>query len=444
MKTKLYDYQQKIVDQIIESGDYATGLFMKMGTGKTVTSLSVFEHLLHIGKCNKLLVVCLKCKIDDWNVDIINELGTDNGDVYFDYEVINFESIWRAKRAEYYMDFVEDNTMIIIDESHKMKSNNSKISKFLLSIYKKTKYKLILTGTPQSKTYIDYYPQMKFIDSPLFDQPYKDWEKKYVRKALDNFNGRYFYVIAGYNFTELMDDAISRKAHYHEYLSEYDKPIEIYTDIEHSKEAIKFQKDRVWRDPDIERMDDVIADTPTALRTYMRQSCSGFIRNYDIGSPKLEWLKEFLEIEQSRIVIFTNFIREIELIEEVCKKAGRPVGAYYGARKDLAPFKNNENGIAIVNYQSGAVGINDLCISNIGIFFGPPDGDHILMEQAKSRLDRIGQTKQPVFYYLQTTGSVEKPIYNELKQGKDFDSKQFSIWLEHNGGAFNGNLEKNT
>ena len=98
-------------------------------------------------------------------------------------------------------------------------------------------------------------------------------------------------------------------------------------------------------------------------------------------------------------------------------------------RKDLEPFKNNSNGIAVVNYQSGAVGINDLCISNIGIFYGPPDGDHILMEQAKSRLDRIGQTKQPVFYYLQTVGSVEKAIYKELSQGRDFDAKMFEAWL---------------
>lgn len=114
----------------------------------------------------------------------------------------------------------------------------------------------------------------------------------------------------------------------------------------------------------------------------------------------------------------------------ICKSLKRPVGVYYGARKDLAPFKENENGIAIVNYQSGAVGINDLCISNIGVFFGPPDGNYILYAQAKARLDRIGQTKQPIFYYLQTKGSVEKAIYDNLKKGQDFDDKMFDAWLK--------------
>lgn len=426
MITKLYDYQAKIRDQIIKSGDTSVGLFMKMGTGKTVTSLSVFEKWMQEGKVNKLLVVCLKCKIEDWLQDINKEFP----DICFDSEVINFESIWRPKRADYFRNYVDDKTMIIIDESHKIKSTSSKVTKFLLEIYNQTKYKLILTGTPQSQQYIDYYPQMRFINSLDFDMDYKKWEKTYVRKKLDSFNGRYFYTIEGYNYTDVLDKAITDKAYYHDYLSKYDKPLEITENIEHSKEAIKFQKDRVWRDPDEDRCEDVIADTQMSLRTYMRQSCSGFIKNYDISSPKDDWLKEFLEIENGRIVIFVNFIHELEKVQDICKKMKRPVGVYYGAKKDLQPFKDNENGIAIVNYQSGAVGINDLCISNIGIFFSPPE-DNILFQQAKSRIDRIGQTKQPVFYFLSTIGSVERAIYKTLQDGKNFDEKMFNLWLQN-------------
>ena len=425
MKTKPYDYQEKIAQDIVGSGDYSVGLFMKMGTGKTITSLRIFELLWEANAVDKLLVVCLKCKIQDWKDEIEEQWKWPP-----QHEVINFESIWRPKRADYYKSFVDNRTMIIIDESHKMKSNSSKVTKYLMELRENTRYKLILTGTPQSHEYIDYYPQMRFIDQIDFDMPYKKWEKIYVQKELDSQGNHYFYVIKGYNFTDVLDNAIASKAYYHVYESDYDKPIEIYQDIEHSKQAVKFQKDRVFRDPDTERCDDVIADNIMSLRTYMRQSCSGFIRNYDIESPKEEWLKEFLEIEPGRIVIFVNFIREVEKLEELCKKMKRPVGVYYGARKFLTPFKENENGIAIVNYQSGATGINDLCISNIGIFYGPPDGDYILFAQAKARLDRIGQTKQPVFYYLQTKGSLEKAIYSSLKVGEDFDNKAFENWLK--------------
>lgn len=436
MKTELYDYQRKIRDDIIKSGDFGVGLFMKMGTGKTVTSLSIYEYLLQHNLCDRLLVVCLKCKIEDWKNDIEHEF--DGQLNWLDVEVINFESIWRPKRAEYYKNFVNDRTMIIVDESQKMKSKDTKVSKFLLELKEKTKYKLILTGTPQSKQYIDYYPQMKFIDAKDYDIPYKQWDRTYVRKKLVAEYGPWHYEIEGYNYEDVLLKGITDKAQYHEYTSDYEKPVEIYQDIEHSKDAIKFQKKRVWPEVTQEQLETgdvpdnlVMADTQFALRNYLRQSLSGFIGDYDIASPKEEWLKEFLEITQDRVVIFTNYIKEIEKVEAICKKCGKPISWYYGAKKDLTNFKEKENGVAIVNYQSGAVGINDLCIANIGVFYSPPDGDYILFSQAKARLDRIGQTRQPVFYYLQTRGSIEKPIYDSFKEGKNFDDKCFNLWLDN-------------
>ena len=63
MKT-LFDYQKEIVQKANKSN----ALFMKMGTGKTITSLKIAEKW----KCEKLLVVCLKSKIQDW-IDEIEE-----------------------------------------------------------------------------------------------------------------------------------------------------------------------------------------------------------------------------------------------------------------------------------------------------------------------------------------------------------------------------------
>ena len=121
---------------------------------------------------------------------------------------------------------------------------------------------------------------------------------------------------------------------------------------------------------------------------------------------------------------------EIEIIKSLCIKMNRSYSIYNGEIKDLTNFKNKENGIAIVNYASGATGINDLCISNIGIFFSPPDGDYILFSQAKSRLDRIGQRKQPIFYFLECMKTIEIPIYNAFKNGDNFTNELYLNWLE--------------
>ena len=433
MKTIPYDYQEKIAEKIVQSGDCSTALFMDMGTGKTLTSLRIFEKLWEKGKVNQILVVCLKNKIGDWKEAIESEF-----DHPPKYEVINFESIWRAKRADYYKKYITNKTLIIVDESHKIKSHKTKVTKYLLSVSKQTSYKLILTGTPQSDEYIDYFPQMKFINAKDYDMTYKKFDETYLIKNLESSGGRYFWTIQDYKHKDILEKGIVEKSHYHKYMSVYAKPIEIFQDIEHSKEARKFQKNRVWPEISPEDLENqnfdenmVIADTQFALRTYLRQSCSGFIRDYDIPSPKEEWLIEFLEITPYRIVIFCNFIKEIEKVQSICKKMKRPVSLYYGAEKNLKAFQENDNGIAIVNYQSGAVGINELCIANLGVFYSPPDGNYILFAQAKARLDRIGQTKQPAFYYLQTKGSVEKAIYDNLRKGQDFDDRMFDNWLKN-------------
>lgn len=63
MKT-LFKYQQEIVNNAPKH----CALFMDMGTGKTITSLKITEKWM----CSKLIVICLKSKIQDW-IDEIEE-----------------------------------------------------------------------------------------------------------------------------------------------------------------------------------------------------------------------------------------------------------------------------------------------------------------------------------------------------------------------------------
>ena len=406
MKT-LFDYQADIVKRANKSN----ALFMKMGTGKTITSLKIAEKW----RCEKLLVVCLKSKIQDW----IDEIEEETYFIKGEYMVINFESIWRNTKA---IDFCDSKTMIIVDESHKIKNPKSKVSQYMRYLGNLTKYKLVLTGTPQNEEYYDYWMQMGFIDSPLYKIPLKEFEKWYVNYILDFQQGHYFKRIESYNNTDALKQAINEKAFYKEYESNYGNPIEIYEKLNTPSLYKSFMKDKVY--------DDVVADSDMSLRTYLRQCCSGFIKNHKLEKgPKEKWLEDFLEIANDRVVIFVNYNIEIEILVALCKMLGRPFSIYNGEIKDLTNFKENSNGIAIVNYASGATGINDLCISNIGVFFSPPDGDYILFSQAKARLDRIGQTKQPIFYFLQCVKTIEIPIYNAFKNGDNFTNELYLNWL---------------
>ena len=124
MKTKLFPYQQQIVDSRKVP---QIALFMSMGCGKTITSLACYEKF----KTPKILIVCMVSKLRDWQQDLEkelnitsvilnkgskknNELIKENNNAY----IINFESCWRCQELS---EWVDKDTTIIVDESHKIK-----------------------------------------------------------------------------------------------------------------------------------------------------------------------------------------------------------------------------------------------------------------------------------------------------------------------------------
>ena len=453
MKTKLYDYQAKTSEDIFNRikareirGAY---LGFDTGTGKTVTSLAVAEKLHLEDIINSIIVICPVSKVDDWKQDLHEEVG------FIPSFVTSFQSAWREKNAAIITEQLNLlDVLIIIDEGHKMKTYDSKQSKFIQNIVEKyMPYVLVLSATPQNKKYIDLYPQYKILNSSLFNIKAKDFKKEYCIETT-NYNLVYagkarfpYNEIVGYKHTEKMDDEIKKYTYYKKYESEYDRPIEITQSFRMTSDMKYFKEKKVWPRMDekallssLESGDDklldeeiIIANRPTLHHIYMRESCSGFIVNEFLkDNPKAQWLEDFLDGNEGRIVVFTNFINETIVISELCKKMKRSYCIYDGANKDLTNWNEKDDCVAIVNVIAGGAGLNDFAKTNIAIFFSPPE-NHIDFEQAKGRIDRIGQTKQPVYYYLQILNSVEPAIYKVLKDGQDFDDRMFTSWLEEGG-----------
>ena len=454
MKTKLYDYQKQAADDIYcrmaENEIRGAYLGFETGTGKTVTSLSVADQLYKNNMIKGLVVICPVSKVDDWNKDIKDEVP----DIEMTF-VSSFQSAWREKNAakiELICKMVD--TLIIVDEGHKMKTYDSKQSKFIQNLCDKyTPYALVLSATPQNKKYIDLYPQYKSLGSKVFNVKAKDFKKDYCIEAA-NYNLVYagkarfpFNEIVGYKHMDIMDKEVANYTYYKKYESTYERPIEIIQTFKMTSDMKYFKEKKVWPRMDekalqhalmfgdIEDIDTefILANRPALHHIYMRESCSGFIKDsYLKDNPKLQWLKDFLEGNEGRVVVFTNFIAETVLINRLCMEMKRNSCIYDGANKDLTKWNEHDDCVAIVNVVAGGAGINDFIKTNIAIYFSPPE-NYIDFTQSKGRLDRIGQTKQPVYYYLQVTGSIEPQIYRSLAEGKDFDDKMFESWIEEGG-----------
>ncbi len=444
---------QKVYDISIDDNDihnFVCSDKIVHNTGKTVTSLAVVEQLFRAGHITGVIVICPVSKVDDWKEDLQKEIP----EIETTF-VTSFQSAWREKNSKQIQEkLVRRNCLIIVDEGHKMKTYDSKQSKFIQMLSSKFNIKiLILSATPQNKKYIDLYPQYKALGSRVFDRPAKDFKKDYCVEV-QNWNLVYagksrfpFNEIVGYKQIDVMDKEIANYTYYKKYESKYEKPIEIRQTFKMTPEMKYFKEKKVWprmdekaletilMSGDIEDIDTdfIIANRPALHHIYMRESNSGFIKDMFLEkNPKLQWLDDFLDGNEGRLVVFTNFINEAKLVSELCEKKKRHYSIYDGSHKDLTNWNKYEDSIAIVNIQAGSAGLNDFIKTNIAIWFSYPE-NYIDFVQSKGRLDRIGQTKQPVFYFLEIVGSVEQQVCKALAEGHDFDLRLFEKWLEEGG-----------
>jgi SNF2 family DNA or RNA helicase len=434
-RIKLFDYQKNIVEN--EQNRNSHALFMDMGTGKTIVSLALFNE----SEARNLLIICLPNKVDDWCEEVEKNtnltpmmlrkssgvaqtavsvlLSRPNEDLQDVCVITNFQMVWRIENM---LNLIDNNWFIIIDESHMIKNPKSNAAKFCLELAKRTDFKAILTGTPQSNGYIDYFAQLKFLG--YLKLTLTEFKNTFCVFDINSAGGHYFQKLLGYKNTELLDRLLNEKCVFFKRdPANADIPTDIDASVEIDNKVYKnLIKDRVINFQN----EEIVADTPLILRLRLRQLCSAVFKN----KGKYCWLKDFFEsLVNERLVIFYNFNMECDSIEELCKELKRPYSIFNAKSHDLSAFKAHENGVAICNYKSASTGLNDLAKAHVCLFFSPTES-YIEFAQAKKRIDRIGQTAKPLYYYLCAKNTVEEKIYETLRNKKDFDDETFKNYIE--------------
>ena len=438
----LYDYQKKTVDDLKDFD--SCGLFYDVGCGKSITSLALYEQKLVQKKCNKLIIVCLCAKINEWKCDcekwfpfskvivLDNKKKSKEDFLYgnFDIAIINFEKTWRYEDLR----LINNKFYIIVDESHKIKESTTKVGKFMQQISYLTPYKCILTATPMGNGYIDLYNQLYFLG--LLGGTLKKFKDNYCNEQTIYYPGmKPFKKIVGYHHTEELDLLINKYARYYERKIDDELiPSEIVIPFELDKQYNKIAKTRVY--------EDISLDKVTSKRLGLKSLCSGTImgnalvdpngdlhREYQLNTYKLDWVKAFLEDFNERVVIFYMFDHQRNQLHDMITKMKRPVARYCAEFKEEDIFNENDNAVVLVQYKSGSTGIDWLKQSYVCIFYSLPDS-YIEFYQAKGRINRVGQTKKPLYYLLVSKGSnsVDEMNYKALKNRQDFNDE----WFETN------------
>lgn len=151
--------------------------FSVPGAGKTAMMYGAFAYLSspQINEVNRLLVVCPLNAFEAWRKEFVAVFGEkrqlnfmdlkddrykNQNNIKLDWPkknviVINFESL--SSKLEVINELIDDKTMIVFDEVHRIKGTTSKRAKAALSLNKAPRYRYVLTGTPIPNGYKDIY-----------------------------------------------------------------------------------------------------------------------------------------------------------------------------------------------------------------------------------------------------------------------------------------------
>jgi SNF2 family DNA or RNA helicase len=132
-------------------------------------------------------------------------------------------------------------------------------------------------------------------------------------------------------------------------------------------------------------------------------------------SAKLELLMDLLPemvIEGRRILLFSQFVRMLELIEQELVRRGihfvKLTGRTRDRQKVIEAFQRGDAPVFLISLRAGGVGLN-LTAADTVIHYDPW-WNPAVEDQATDRAHRIGQERKVFVYRLLTEGTIEERV----------------------------------
>jgi len=320
-------------------------------------------------------------------------------------------------------------SMMVIDESTKIKNPKAIRSIAAYKLGQLAKYKRILTGSPITKAPLDVYAQCAFLSKDLlgFGNYYAFRNRYAIIQECMTFGNRMYKKVVDYQNEEELSaklQTFSIRLLKEQCLDLPEKQY-ITRQIELTPEQKKYYK-QLKEDALIILEDDEVSVTMVLTQLLrFRQICNGFLvtdsgQKIDIKCNKLSELEDTLEEINGKVIIWSHFVEKgiIKIADMLRKKYGNEsVVTFYGDTKDrktpLERFETDpECRFFVANPVVGGYGLT-LNAANYTIYF---DNDYDLDPrlQSENRNYRIGQKNKVTYIDFVTMGTVEEKIVEAL------------------------------
>lgn len=431
MKFVPYPYQEAAIRWVLDRP--ASGLFLGMGMGKTVVTLTAINELLfdRLEAARVLVIAPLRVARDTWareaakwdhlqHLRVSVVLGDARerlaalerpAEVY----VINRENVpWLCETL---FDWPFD--MVVIDELSSFKSVQAKRFKALRQVRGHIRRIVGLTGTPAPNGLIDLWPQIYLLD-----------RGERLGKTVGAYRARYFtpdrvngHIVYSYRLLPGADEAIQARIadicmslRKEDYLS---LPGQLYETVEITpppallKQYRQFERDRI-----MEAMDgdgEIVALNAAALTGKLLQFANGAIyddngNSHLIHNLKLDALEDLIEAANGEpVLVFYAFKHDRDRIMRrvSCRELV--------TSEDIDAWNRKEIPVAIAHPASVGHGLNLQEGGHIIIWFGLTWSLE-LYQQANERLNRPGQTHVCRIYHLVLKGTHDERVLAALER----------------------------
>jgi SNF2 family DNA or RNA helicase len=324
--------------------------------------------------------------------------------------------------------YFEKPTMIILDESSKIKNVTTQRAPRLIEYTQGAAYKTILTGTPWTESPLDIFSQMEFMQSGFWYRYNGAWSTSTLKKHWYIFRNRYA-VMQEIRTSEEIARKIQGYVTQQKKVDWVDLPEKMFQTLHVEMDKEQAKAYRSMRDKLIlEHGDEVLtAQNAAVLLTRLRQIAGGFYP--ETGEPisskiaGIEMLLEDVSEYSGKVVIAASYVAEIEGIAKSLRKeyGEESVATYYGGTKnrdeELVRFKDGPAQFLVLNPQSGAYGLNLQFASLMYLYSRPYSYEQ--NAQLEDRIHRPGMKGSAMYKEIIHVGSVQEKVLKAVKKKKD-------------------------
>ena len=439
MKFKPHAYQRYCIDYI--KTHPISALFLDMGLGKTVTTLTALrDMMLDDMSVSKVLVIApLRVARDTWPAEVqkwdhLHDLDVSVmvGNVKERMAALNHRAmiyIINRENVQWLVGYYEKNGLrwdfdcVVIDELSSFKNHKSLRFKWLRKIRPFVRRWVGLTGTPTSNGLMDLWAEIGIMDGGerlgRFIGRYRD--AYFKAGSMNPQTGVVFSYVPRRGaedqiYERISDITISMRA-----LDYLDMPECVYVnhEVQMSKPEQKLY-DQLKNDLIIPLKDgDIDARNAAALSNKLLQMSNGAV--YDefgetrvIHERKLEMLDDLIEQANGQPVLVAYWFRHdrARIVEHLLKQGYDPRDIRDS--DDIKDWNEGKIDVALIHPASAGHGLNIQDGGHILIWFGLTWSLE-LYQRTNARLWRQGQKSTVTIHHIVTRGTVDERVLAALE-----------------------------